>query len=381
MSQQMLTLAAFLLIKLSFGHGLDRGEVVALQKDGKIIVAGVANQKNGDIILVRSDANGQRELSFGKKGIVRTDLGGKEQVYGLVIQPDQRILISGYTEKEGTKEIFVVRYLPEGNLDPSFGINGRTLITLPNAAPAEAHYMALQKDNKIVVAGFYGGPDFYRVIVFRFNREGGLERTFLTPFSQGGKAYGLALQDDGKIVVAGSTYYAETGEDCAVVRFLSNGRLDKNFGDRGLARVKAGPGQDVCSCVKIQPDGKIIAGGFSTQEKRRTDFLLARLLPNGQPDATLNGKGWVTTDFAHGFDLIHALAITKDGILLAAGEASGRWALVRYKDFLSPEIKRYGKGSAEEMSLQPNGDILLTGFLRNHLGLVRIQNHLDFSRE
>lgn len=347
------------------------------------------------MILVRYHPGGKRDFSFGNGGLVRTDLGGKEEVYGIAVQRDDRILIAGHTEKGGEKEIFTLRTTAEGFPDFTFGTGG--IVRLAFEKGAEAHYMALQKDGKIVVAGFSEG----RILLLRLLPSGEPDSSFgeggivLTGWGEKEKAFGLAIQRDGKIVVAGSAFFSATKEDCVVARFLPGGRPDKNFGVEGRVILLAGIDQDVCSSVAIHGDGKIVVAGFSTQAGSQTDFLVGRLLPNGNWDKTFNKKGWETRDFAGGFDLAHAIVPAGKGTIWVAGEAAQRagasWkkrqsriALARYlqsgvpdpsfgeRGFFFPEWRGRGNASAEAMALAENGDVILAGFLKNALGLVRV---------
>lgn len=380
--------------------GLDRGEVVALQSDGKIIVAGIRNNTfQSDIALLRFLSDGTPDLSFGKKGRVITNLGGSEKIYGIAVRPDNKIVVGGFHAGKEEQQVLVAQYTQEGKPDPLFGEEGIVLTLFEGKA--EVHYLLLQPDGKILVTGFTVRQNNTDMILARYLHNGNLDPDFgdngkvVSDFGSLDRAYGMALKPDGTILVSGGILFENSGEDCVVIGYTPNGDLDWNFGGSGISAVPTGNGQDICSSVAVEKEGNIFAAGFSTQGENQADFLVARFKPNGILDESFAGRGWRTDDIRKGIDIAHAVTPLPSGHILVAGEAAmsptpiwekrkSQFALLRYlpNGTLDSHFGQNGKifstfsekrnHSAEGMILQPNGDILLTGYTGKNIGLLRI---------
>ena len=141
-----------------FGSSSDAILTIAIRPDGKILAAGSTyNGANSDFALARYTANGALDPSFGSGGKVRTDIASRNQaIFGIALQPDGKIVVAGYSEGATTSEDFVVaRYKPDGALDTSFG-SGGYVVTVFNADYDDAYDLLLQPDGKIVAVGAYG---------------------------------------------------------------------------------------------------------------------------------------------------------------------------------------------------------------------------------
>ena len=334
-------------------RGSDSASALALQPDGKIVVAG----STGGIFafaLARYLPDGSLDATFGSGGKVTTNFG---LAFALAIQPDGKIVVAG-----GTDNFLLARYNPDGSLDPTFGAGGKVITDFGGDDSAFA--LAFQADGKIVVAGksevFTGivGGDF---ALARYNSDGSLDATF----GNGGKvttdfinhsvdgAFAVALQPDGKIVVGGATTPIPivAPPAFALGRYLPNGSLDATFGNSGKVITSfGGPLCNSKTCLSdgvrslvLQPGGKIVAAGrfftgLTGLGNFTGNFALASYHPDGSVDTTFGDGGKVTTDFG-GYDGAHALALQPDGKLVVAGQAalsgippsSGDFALARYR--------------------------------------------------
>jgi uncharacterized delta-60 repeat protein len=217
-----------------------------------------------------------------------------------------------------------------GPLDAGFGLDGR-VVTDASGRYDEAHAIALEPDGQIVVAGGAGtgsGRDF---VVARYNPDGTLDRSFgdagtvVTDVSGASDlALAVAVQPDGRIVVAG-----EAGGDFGVVRYTAGGSLDSQFGSGGKARTDF-DGDDRANALAVQRDGRIVAAGTAGG----IDFALARYRGDGALDTTFGAEGRVVTDFSGGTDAAFAIGLVPDGTIVAAGVAgtfpTGRFAVARY---------------------------------------------------
>jgi uncharacterized delta-60 repeat protein len=197
-----------------FGPGFDSAFGAALQADGKIVLVGDAQAGPERVFAVaRYNPDGSLDPTFSDDGKQTTDfVGFGDRATGVAVQADGKLVVGG-TGAGGTA---LARYVPDGSLDPSFGVGGK--VTAGHCAPPQppcdefaAHGgVALQADGKIVAAGTASVPgreaDFG---VARFNSDGSLDTAFAsdgvqtTDFGGRDEATGVALQADGKIVVAG----------------------------------------------------------------------------------------------------------------------------------------------------------------------------------
>ena len=213
---------------------------VALQPDGKIVIAGsgaTPSERLPHFLVARLTRRGRIDRSFGSGGSVVTTLGDFGPGSDVAIQPDGRIVLVGRVAVRGRYQLGLVRYLPSGRSDSSFGANG-TVVT--NFAVYDSPALALQPDGKIVAACGLSSPN--RFGVARYTADGKLDPTFgeggrvRTRFPERSVARDVAITPDGKILVAGST-----GGDFALARYTRDGSLDPSFGADGLVRTPLGP--------------------------------------------------------------------------------------------------------------------------------------------
>ena len=218
------------------------------------------------------------------------------------------------------------------SLDPTFGTDGRVLIQFGTTTGAIAGDMAIQPDGKIVAVGWIGGA----FGVVRLLPTGALDPGFgnggivLPKFgtdTTGRTPPALALQPDGAIVVAGPGHdpYALGGSDFALMRLKPDGSLDPDFGQGGKAVFQVGVGSEIAEDVAIQPDGKIVVGGYGYQTSApNSDFVVIRLTPHGRFDTGFGSDGvaFVPTRPDSGMDSASALALAPGGKILLAGASA-----------------------------------------------------------
>ena len=331
------------MVTTDFGDGTDEiARAIALQSDGKIVVAGTFDnfQSNEDFALARYLSSGALDPSFGSEGTVITDFGAEETVTALAIQPDGKIVVAGFSENSvsfSISDIALARYLPNGTLDSSFGGDG--MVTTDFSAREVAHALVIQPNGKIVVAGSSANLSLFShdMALVRYLPNGTLDSSFgingmvTTDFGDGqAAALALARQPDGKLVAAG---YTVGGHGMALARYLPNGTLDSSFGGDGMVTTDFGA-REVAYALVIQPDSKIVvAGGGAIVNDN--DVALARYRPNGSLDPSFDSDGMVTTDFVGGDDSASGLVLQPDGKIVVAGVAvdvSGNndFALARY---------------------------------------------------
>ena len=137
----------------SAGLAVARPFAMAIQTDGKLVVAGEAFPgSHSDFILARYNANGSLDTAFGNGGKVTTDFGGDESAKGMALQADGKIVAVGKSGTVSGVAFLLARYNADGSLDTTFGTGGKVTTDFGTADGANA--VALQDDGEIVVAGF-----------------------------------------------------------------------------------------------------------------------------------------------------------------------------------------------------------------------------------
>ena len=342
-------------VTTDFDESFDIAYAVAIQPDGKIVVAGFADVQGdfGDFAVARYHPDGTRDRTFGGDGKVTTNFqkgGGEDRAFAMALQPDGKIVLAGEAltgpnQSSGERNFALARYNTDGTLDRTFGGDGKVTTDFGNGLEDESiRALTLQPDGKIVVAGYSTVSGTFDFALARYHANGRLD----TMFGDGGRVttdfggifsdivFDIALQPDGKIVVAGTP--DATG--FALARYRSNGRLDPTFGDNGKVITKFKPGTfnlfDQAFALVLQPDGKIVAAGV-TNVNDAADFALARYRTNGRLDTTFGHGGRVTTRFNGGAESIRAIALQADGKIVVTGNAftgsNDDFALARYRTF------------------------------------------------
>ena len=309
----------------TFGPNNETASAVLRQPDGKIIVGGVAavtSSTNNDFALLRLNADGSLDNSFGVSGKVRLDFGTNTEVLtALLLQPDGKIIAVGTINPGATGNDFALaRFNSDGSLDNSFGVNGK-LTTALSAGNGSDQAMAavLQADGKILVAGNYPNAGTKGVVV-RYNANGTIDNSFngtgIAQLNLGSpnEALGtgsIALQPDGKIVVGANTFssVAPTVNQLALVRFNPDGTYDNSFNGTGKLLYSFIPGKQtvaatgtthISTLVGMQWDGRIVAVSRSADIFAKNELAVARFLPNGTLDLTFNQTGYMFIDAAAG---------------------------------------------------------------------------------
>jgi uncharacterized delta-60 repeat protein len=317
---------------------LDDASDAALQLDGSIVVVGIVKSTvtGEDFGVQRFDSAGILDPDFGIGGTVTTDFdGGTDRGYGVVIQPDNKLLVAGQVTISGNSDIGVARYTDAGLLDNSFDGDGRVTTDIAGATDF-GHAIALQADDRIVVVGRSvddsAAADSFAVV--RYTPDGitdpslGDDGIVIADFGGGAIAHGVAIDAGRNVVVAGSASsgFSTGRQDFAVARFDPSGRLDPTFDGDGLITMDfadtVGPlSQDEFGKeLAIQPDGRIVVVGVA-QFDRGADLAVTRLEPMGGVDTTFGINGRLTVDFHGGFDSGHDVVIQADGGIVAIGSA------------------------------------------------------------
>jgi uncharacterized delta-60 repeat protein len=390
-------------VTTDFAFANDEGYAVAVQADGKIVVAGTSN---GSFALARYNSDGALDSSFNGDGKVTTRFGTDfDQAQSVAVQADGKILVGGFSRTGGYNtadtryDFALARYNANGSLDTRFGDGGKVTTAMGSSEYA-GFSMTLQADGKILMAGDSqnGGQDQFALV--RYNSDGSLD-TSLNGAGSVTTALGtsidrgqsVAVQPDGKIVVAGYSYDASNGWDFALARYTATGALDVGFNGVGSVTTNisnflswAGS-QDLAYSVAVQCDGKILVAGYSydfvstgnnnyNASSDASNFAVVRYNGDGTLDNSFGANGKLVTDIDLADNKSSSMVLQADGKILVAGYiGSGSdyaFSLVRYNGNGSLDGSFDGDGKVttrfdstfnlgESVTVQADGRILLAG--------------------
>lgn len=370
----------------------DIGQAVAIQSDGKIIVAGQSGL-NGVFhsALTRYNADGSLDTTFGDAGkvLITLDAAG-DLLTSIAVLPSGKIVVAGALNQNNSNVGFIVARLDsDGSLDTTFGSAGKTITTFGDPA-AQANALIVQSDGKVVLVGHSGAGTYSELNDFalaRYDTNGSLDSSFgnggkikthfAGEFNTGTRAMDAMLQPDGKIIAVGHYKTETVRREFAVARYLSNGDLDPTFGNGGKVTTILGEFDAYGMAGVLQPNGKIIVGGFK-DARRNDDFALARYNSDGTLDTSFGNSGTIVNDlFGSSDDIVYSLAATPDGKILASGRTGDypnfRFGLARYNqngafdqtfgtagkvltDFGGVSSQSYGS------AVQTDGKIVIAGY-------------------
>ena len=354
---------------------------VAIQPDGKLIIAGYDNwlTADKDVILARVNPDGGLDGTFGAGGVVTTSLsGGDDTAYAVAVQPDGKIVAAGLTQAGGHSAALAMRYNADGSLDTGFGTGGVVTTGFPSASSFFLGVAVL--DDGRIVAGGSVTTNPATFLLARYQSNGALDTTlggtgFVTTTIPGGDAYGwdMAIQPDGKIVLAGY-FRTPTGGGFALARYNTDGSLDAGFGAGGIVTQSLSSTTDYAYGVNVQSSGKIVMGGQTAHAG-----ALARYNADGSYDNSfgpISSLNYVTTTVP-GYDSATFIetALQADDSIVAATRASGGPPIVGIAVFDQNGLPKTGLGpngvitttneghSASDYALlvQPDGKIVLAG--------------------
>jgi uncharacterized delta-60 repeat protein len=247
-------------LSIDLGGTGESGNALTIQSDGKIVIAGTTGADFAAIRLNPSD--GSLDSTFNATGKQIVDLGGAaDAANAIAIQSDGKILLAG---TNGLDFALVRLNSANGSLDSSFDLDGK--LTFDIGGVDIARGLAVQSDGKIVVIGS-NGSDMGIARLTPVN--GTLDSTFGTSGKQtvningADDARAVQLQADGKILVVGDTGPIAGGGDVAVVRLTTGGVLDPTFNATGKAvfDVTGAANLDLGTAAVLSPEGRLIVAG------------------------------------------------------------------------------------------------------------------------
>lgn len=338
---------------LSLGTNDAEASGITILPNGKILVCGSIYDDHGQhVLLLRLNANGSRDTTFGTNGVVttfftalETDTDHSEGVDVKVSATGKIVVVGG--SQVGGYNIVVARYNSDGTPDNTFDTDGKVIVTLPNFARSRS--FALLADDSMAITAYYAGSvgDNGDFAVVRLDANGakisgfGTNGVATASFGNLDRAEEILVQSDGKIVVSGSLG-SSVPYEAAIVRFNTDGTLDSTFGTGGKTRTGAAP--------------------FPADEYVRADGMAPK------PDGGFLVSGWVDPDV--GSDEVMLMSVTSDGVLdttLDGGDGIARIPLTGQTVFSSASV-----------AVMPNGRYTIAGTVgdfgttANNLALVQL---------
>lgn len=325
--------------------------------NGSIILSGYSQYGNDfSYSIVNFNKDLSYNTNFSGDGKLFTGLNGfLKSANSVAVQKDGKIVVLGYIEQNYTK-VAALRINSNGSIDESFAVNGKLIETFLHST-TNYESIAIQNDGKILAGGYASNGKNINYALVRYNKNGSLDSSFSTDgkvmkdFGSGGSENirTIAVQKDGKIIVGGNG-----GDSLSIVRYNTNGSLDKSYGINGINQNK--PGENSLFTIKIQKDGRLIAGGTS----------LSRYI-NNSFDTSFNGIGWLPFPLQNNYQFIcEDLAIQKDEKIIILGN------LLNFPQF--PILARYQTNGKIDCTFGKNGFVLNYSDSRETATSVYIQN-------
>ncbi len=312
-----------LTIDIAPGSGHDYARAVAIQPNGRIVVGGYCNMgapTGWDFCAARVTTDGVLDTTFagdGKLSVPIAPGSGVDEAWALAIQPDGRIVMAGHCQMGGTtgEDKCLARINPNGTLDTTFAAGGTLTIAIaPGTQSDHTYAVTLQPDGRIITAGRcnMGGTTGIDICMSRINPDGALDTSFagdgtltfpIAPGTGQDWAFGVAVQPDGRILVAGECQMGgATGWDMCAARLNPSGTLDNGFGIGGRTTIDIAPadGPDRVWDLAVLPDGRAVIFGMCDMGATGNDLCLAVLDNGGEVEQYVPGTSdWTTADTSH----------------------------------------------------------------------------------
>ncbi|MES3000084.1 MAG: hypothetical protein V4787_05290 [Pseudomonadota bacterium] len=313
----------------------DSARSVVIQPDGKILVAGFSGAlASRDYSVVRLNSDGSLDTAFNGNGKLVLPVGtGSDTVHSIALQPDGKIVLAGVS-KETNDRASMVRLNADGTLDSSFNATGKLVAEQPalsgSLAPLVGNAGAIQADGKILLAAMTSED----VGVMRLHADGSVDSGFAAPAGllsgvMDNQQAGIAFQADGKVIVASGQLEDSNGAPSGITlaRLMPDGTLDLDF-HNGAVTLSSYHGTDVA----LQSDGKIVVAGYASAGQTPDDFYILRLTSAGELDPGFNSGAPLTMPMSTARDRAHAVIIQSDGKILVTGESGSSFVAIRLNE-------------------------------------------------
>lgn len=366
----------------------DRSIEMEMQPDLKILLCGTRNDSvQKDIQILRYLPSGRPDPAFGKSGsvIYAGEAGKDDYAFGITVDDDGRILIAEREHNGHDPDILLLRYTPEGLLDPTFGDNGAVRYSCLGNGTDSARGILVQKSGALLIAGEMNVSTHKEMAALRFNPDGspdamfGHNGVFLLNQSGEEDSYGFALASypgDMTVLTGGAAIGTGMNSSVATIRLTPDGSLDTSFGKNGVAlfQGKAG-GPDYGNWVHVSPERKILVTGAESDEGGSYDIVTIQYNPDGTLDPTF-GAGGIARYGGAGYDYAWGQDIDADGRILIAGTSEVNQTmtpvLIRYTPDGRPDesfgehgvytYEAFGPGVFYAVLIDDSGDIYTSGY-------------------
>jgi len=374
---------------------------VKVQTDGKIVATGASMSSSYApwVEVSRLLPDGSFDPSFGTNGFFTLSYKAECGAYKFIIKDNGKILVCGYATDYTEYGVLLFQLNEDGTLDPAFGDSGIVYqpTGLTGGFPSNFYAMALQTDQKIIVAGYLTDNTYNQIpVVLRFTETGLLDVTFGTngiagiPVTQTDNTFSaIALQSDGKILAAGHISNGLSWFSLLIARFDPNGNLDTGYGSGGIVNLNLNNVDDKFFDLRVLSGNETVLTGVTvSQADLYYHMLLMRFDNTGVPDATFGTNGSVIFGDVP-YTVGYAMITQPDGKILVSGvtgdlqPASNEWALWRFNMDGSPDLSFGNSGlvttdffghSQEALGIALYEDkIILAGKTRN------TTDYLDFA--
>lgn len=307
---------------------------VAVQADGRIIVVGsVGGQGAQDLLLVRFNADGSMDSSFGTGGIQTSDVGAStESATDVAVQPDGALVVVGsaHFAASNSSEAVVARYLPNGAPDPAFGTRGATRFgSQDEFSFTDARAVSLTREGGILVAGNAGYVGRSTIPVLARVRPDGSLDPALGP--QGLLYLGgpdLTVVRDmavepatGRVYLAGHVPIESGGYRFFLAALRPDMSRDESFGRRGVAQAAFAAPLAFANALAIDHRRRVVLAGTAARG-RRGSFAVVRFRRTGKLDSTFGRRGRVRIEFGRTWDVARGVTVGARGRLTVAGSGA-----------------------------------------------------------
>lgn len=331
----------------AYGSNLN---ALAIQPDDKVVCVGwTFSGSTADFGIGRFTSEGHPDSTFGVGGFVTSSIGpANDNAWCLAFQPDMKIILAGTSYNISTQkdDFAIARYLSNGNVDSTFGLNGKVILSVGDYCYDACRSVFVQLDGKIVLCGS-SCPDSSTSVgssLVRLNPDGSLDSGFglggIVATNNGIHTWAAIIQNDSKIVQGGS-YHQGGGYLFGMTRYNAEGTLDTTFGDNGISHTGFNSlNYAIITSLSVLDNEKILAGGFAAIDNingfNRYAFALTCYDNDGQSDTTFGINGKVLTSFDQSSsDYALSGLIQPDNKILLAGDNyfyiyGTNLALIRY---------------------------------------------------
>jgi len=302
---------------------------IAIQANGRIVIAFISDPPGAypSFGVARISPKGRLDKSFDHDGIQTTGFGTDYYASyseGLALQPDGRIVVAGLAvTHRGYYDVAIARYTQDGELDDSFSGDGRQTTDV-SGEDDEAESVAVDASGRIVIAGTTQLPEpsyARRLLVARYDSAGLLDPTFggggVVTSDSAASAEDVVALANGRVVAVGSA-----DGDFLAARFTETGLPDGSFSSDGVQAIDFSDGTDVASSIASSGEKLVVAGTAETR-RRATDFAAARLNGDGSLDGSFSKGGLRTVDVS-GNDRAFDMSVDPRGRVLLAGSTTHR---------------------------------------------------------